>query len=509
VTDKEDQKGAEQNGAPASLTTSISASIDIPTLHQSVQASSDTSKEGKGSDNSASQKPDTANLFSTKAVDPASSKTSSSNTSSFNTSSSNTSTDSTAMDHTNMAAEKTSKQLKKPSRRAGFALFFAFIALLSGLAALAASAWLFLQGQQLQQAIAEQSKQQGAMRQLQQTTERHLAGADEQAKALSQSLNSQQKKIQTATESSLVLAEQLSELDQKVTAITTTDRSDWLLAEAEFLLRLANERVFLGGNSKDASQLLKSADQILMSVDEMALMPIRQALAQDMLTLASVIEHDRVGHYLKLDAMIDILPRLQVITAEAPKGEELSILEQVGSEQSVARQLQQGWAAAWRKLKSYVRIQKKGQTVEPLPSIGEQALVLHNLRILLNQAQLALMSDDQILYDHSLNKAKVNVAMYLNSVDSETQTFIAKLNEYSDYRLAGHLPDISRSRQLLKAHLDKRHYQPSLNRRSAAASKTEVRSLPESESELKTKSESQAQSEQSAETSQGKQEDGL
>src|SRR5690554_6547046 len=81
-------------------------------------------------------------------------------------------------------------------------------------------------------------------------------------------------------------------------------RTDWLLAEAEYLLRIANQRLLIEKDIKGALSALESADEVLSESDDIGVFPVRQQLAREVLSLRGIQGVDRTGMYLKLDAAI-------------------------------------------------------------------------------------------------------------------------------------------------------------------------------------------------------------
>lgn len=366
------------------------------------------------------------------------------------------STEDTMSSPKDKSSPKSSTKEKKGG--SGLALFVAFIALLLTLALGAGGYWMYQQNMELRQELASQDSELASKLNL---TSKTAGQREKQIDSVVKQLNAQKKTNNQIQNSVAMVSEQVSEFDKRLQAISKTDRSDWALAEAEFLLRLANERVFTGGNLANAKGLLKSAEAILVSVDEMGLLPIRQALANDMIILNEAAETDRVGLYMKLEALSGLVAKLSVLDADAPdEGDKIDILDAIDGDAPVEKRLEQGWDAAIDKLNGYIRIENRSEPVQAVPTPAESVLVQHNLRILINQAQLAVMSSDQALYNASLDKVKSEAARYLSMKDINTRIFLDSVKEYKSIQLVGQLPDISRSRQMLKTYLDKRHFLP-------------------------------------------------
>ena len=75
---------------------------------------------------------------------------------------------------------------------------------------------------------------------------------------------------------------------EELNRYSTSDRGAWLIAEAEYLLRLANQRLIMAGDTVAAQALLKSTDNILMELDDASLHPVRAAVAADLAALRAV-----------------------------------------------------------------------------------------------------------------------------------------------------------------------------------------------------------------------------
>jgi len=97
---------------------------------------------------------------------------------------------------------------------------------------------------------------------------------------------------------------------ERLRALAGTSRSDWLLAEARYLLRLASQRLLVENSTVAAQALLQSADDILLSIDDAELLPARSAIAAEMIALRLAKAVDRPGIYLQLSALKDEIQAL-------------------------------------------------------------------------------------------------------------------------------------------------------------------------------------------------------
>jgi uroporphyrin-3 C-methyltransferase len=81
------------------------------------------------------------------------------------------------------------------------------------------------------------------------------------------------------------LAKQLEEVQQKVAVISGSDAKTWLLAQADFLVKLAGRKLWSDQDVTTAAALLKSADASLADMNDPSLIGARRAITDDIATL--------------------------------------------------------------------------------------------------------------------------------------------------------------------------------------------------------------------------------
>ena len=164
---------------------------------------------------------------------------------------------------------------------------------------------------------------------------------------------------------------------QQLLELSSTDRADWSLAEAEYLLRLAYQRLLLAKDVQSALALLTSADAILQELDDTMLFPAREAIARDMAALRAVPELDREGAWLRLQALAGRIDSL--ILFELPELE--SEAAEVPADAGWRERLQIGFRAALQKISDYVVIRRREEPYQVLIDPQWEQLVRQNLRM--------------------------------------------------------------------------------------------------------------------------------
>lgn len=243
---------------------------------------------------------------------------------------------------------------------------------------------------------------------------------------------------------------------QQLTTLAAADRSDWQLTEAEYLLQLANQRLLFGGDPKTALEQLLGADNIIHSVDDSGLLPTRAALAKDIAALKAVDAVDTDGIYFELEAVAAQAQQLHLIEAVEIK-EEAPLPE--NDKATLTERFQTGLRAALHKLYQLVQIRRRDEPYKPLLAPQYEAALQQNLKLTFEQAQVALLTSNQKLYEHSLSKARNWLLTYYTVDERATQAVVAQIDELIAKRVEMTLPDISESRRELKAYIKMRQTQ--------------------------------------------------
>lgn len=229
-----------------------------------------------------------------------------------------------------------------------------------------------------------------------------------------------------------------------------TDERDWLHAEAAYLLRLANQRLQLERDVEGASALLRTADARLREADNPALVPVRREIASELAALEAVPTVDRTGLYLALNAQQELIagqPLAQdieemtadAVIEDAPTGGWQQQLSRFGSE-----------------LKDLVTVRQHDEALEALIAPEQESYLRQSVRLVLEQSQLALLKEEQALFDASLDKALTLIRGYYDMDASGVQSVVARLEELQQRSIRPELPDISGSQQALAGFIEHR-----------------------------------------------------
>lgn len=222
-------------------------------------------------------------------------------------------------------------------------------------------------------------------------------------------------------------------------AATTSSPRDWQLAEARYLLRMANHRLLLERDATGAAALLRSADAVLVALDDFALHEVRARIAEEVLALESLPALDAEGLFLQLEAIKRDVDRLPLRMPEwvpepaapaAPAGI---------------------WDALGAEFDRLLRFRHFDGAVRPLLAPEEAVYLELNLRLMLERAQLAALRREQAIYAESIATASGWIEHYLDVDTPEVRRVLDGLRALESVNLAAPLPDVSGSLNALNA----------------------------------------------------------
>ena len=219
-------------------------------------------------------------------------------------------------------------------------------------------------------------------------------------------------------------------------------RAEWKVAEVEYLLRIANHRVLMEKDADGGLELLQTADAILAELDDFGFHQVRAQLAEEMLSLKRVGEVDAQGVYLRLEAVKRQLDGLPLKVPELlTRGATTTLAEDANL-----------WDRILDQFTPYFAYRSELKTrIEPLLAPDEIAYLELNLRLMLEQAQLASLRAQQEIFEQSLDNAADWIRDYLNVDDPAVSQLVVELEELRDTSVLRDLPDISGSLRSLLA----------------------------------------------------------
>ena len=203
------------------------------------------------------------------------------------------------------------------------------------------------------------------------------------------------------------------------------------IAEVDYLLRLASERLQLFSDPLAADRALALADAQLAALDNPSYLGVRQAISKARADLAAVDRPDWLALAARLDALQKAVPGLPFPDAAAPAA-------------NAAPEAEADW---WEKLKatfaSLVTVRRSTEQENRRISLRDQDYIRQRVWLQLEVAYLALMRQDQQAFGSALERVQASVDEWFDRQSGAVRSFEESLEGLQGQNIAVAWPDIS------------------------------------------------------------------
>lgn len=361
-----------------------------------------------------------------------------------------------------------------PRRGGGFTLFVALLAFIMGGAA---CGWLGYQFWLTQQpGAAKETPWSGDLASTRQALQRAMDSASEETQSqlrqkldtldgqLRESLKQQQLALETGLQQqSLRLDNQsarLSAMENRLSEAVRLHRDDWILAEAQYLLRLARQRAQFGDDMPSVNSLFEEARRNLNMVQDKRARQVIEVLERDQQSIQQYLAFDLSGLQESLDAVATAALTLQPLADRRVKAKPQVEPPEPPPElawETVWPLIKYGFARAADKLDSYIRVSDRDASYqEAVIAGGQRELFQENLRLMFEQAQWALVTGNETLYRHALARCTDWLRRYYRNGDTE-QALLTEIESLSQRAIRPASPPLSASIAALSELIDQRH----------------------------------------------------
>lgn len=347
-----------------------------------------------------------------------------------------------------------------PRRRGGG--FLTFLSLLFSLAALALAGWMWWQAQAAQnvveaEAMAEIARLEASDSELSlkisqvrdeidrlasgdvsaefEAMQRRMRTDREKMSELEQAMNDQlalSRSLQAAAESA---QGRLRAAEAAVSNMSTRELDaggELDLAEVDYLLRLANERLKLFSDPEAADQALEVADLHLAALDNPMYLGVRQDIAEARRALDALELPDYLAISRRLDSIQAVIPALTFVEDQAP-------LEQIASED------ENGWWAKTKSaLSSLVTVRRSAEGDSQRLSLDDKDYVRQRMWLQLEIAHLALMRRDQRAFREALVRVEETLQTWFDASTDAFEQVASGIDELRATVVETDMPDISK-----------------------------------------------------------------
>lgn len=323
--------------------------------------------------------------------------------------------------------------------------------LLLSLLAVAAAGYMFVEDRRAQQLAERSVKSLERLESRVAALHRSLSALDSSVAELAESdtgISSQIESLQSDVDKRAGLLDtlpgRLSNLEKSVASITgasTGTRDTWLLGEAEYYMQIANAQLQLAGNPHLAALALGMADDRIAQMANPALTAVRRAIANELAALEIMSKPDVEGITLTLASLARVVESLPL------KGDAAS---DIGAEDAQLSGAARAWASIKGAFSGLIKVTTPDETDAILITPNAERLIRSNLALQLQAARLALLRNEQAIFDQSLDDADAWLTLYFDTGSAPVAGARETIAEIRDGVFAVTAPDISESLRLIR-----------------------------------------------------------
>lgn len=270
--------------------------------------------------------------------------------------------------------------------------------------------------------------------------------ADKNITLLQEQLQEQMKDVLTSQQSTLALqvensvnsmeentTDRITQLNQMVEKFSQNQPTDWLVHEAEYLVRVAARTLWLEKDATAAVGLLLDANDRITELNNPEVLPVRQLIHQDITTIKALPTLETEEVILSLIALGEQVQELPLTTLSVPQEEAQKNNFELSEDLS---QWRENIQKTWNKfLETFVVVHNRIGDLEPILPADQRINLKENLSLKLQVAQWAASKGKEELFIKSLDDVQTWLLQYFNMEDNKNIAFSETIDALKDKQI--------------------------------------------------------------------------
>lgn len=222
---------------------------------------------------------------------------------------------------------------------------------------------------------------------------------------------------------------------------------DWPLQEAVQLLKQADRALQIGHDIASAIAILQDVDRVLREMPDTRIQYLQQAVKEQLAQLRGFSTVDQADLALSIAALYPQVGQLTFNMVQLPDAVANAELE---ASPDFLQRFWQGVKEDW------IVVQRRSQPVQPLLSSDQQFLVKQNILLALQQAQWAVLHEENALYHTMLVQVVDWLRQFYRLDEPRADAFAAEIQRLLNIDLVVKYPNLAETIQLFDAELKSR-----------------------------------------------------
>lgn len=238
------------------------------------------------------------------------------------------------------------------------------------------------------------------------------------------------------------LQNQVGELRKQV----GQDHLGWMVAEVDYLLRIADHRLSLEHDRQTAIAALRTASNRMELQDKNVFADVIQKIQEDINAIDAFDVPDRNLLASEIAELINKLEQLPLSTRASPSSRVPEPVVDTAASDS--------WDSFWQKirrdLRGLVTIRREGEAQRPVLAPEPRYFLRQNLQLKLESARLALLTGNTQAWRTTLDEAGEWLSRYFDVDNEQVSNALNALERLAAVELSPALPQLDETRALLQ-----------------------------------------------------------
>jgi uroporphyrin-3 C-methyltransferase len=241
-------------------------------------------------------------------------------------------------------------------------------------------------------------------------------------------------------------------IEARLAQLDVGDLNQWRLFESQYLIHLAGRKLWLEHDLGAAKSLLNSANKSIAHLDNPHLLPLRRAIIDDINQIDTIDNVDTDGIVLQLSSLIDQVGDLTLADVQLPAVVDTPV--------QVADESLENWRTnltkSWRHFaENFITIRRRDGQVDALIEPRATWYLQENIKLALQQAQVAATRQKPELFSASLKRAQKWIGQYFQA-NTAAKHLVSSLNTLASQSILTPLPDNLASIKLIDETIEAR-----------------------------------------------------
>lgn len=226
------------------------------------------------------------------------------------------------------------------------------------------------------------------------------------------------------------------------------DLNKWYVAEAQYLVKLANDHLQYSHDTSMALTLLQRADQVLQNIPDTSLLELRKSLATDVANLQAAPKVDVTALYVHLNTLDNQIDQLPLPINPLKEKAQVSALVEPAN----TPWWKVGIDHTWDALRKIVIVRNTNANALPLVLPDEKVFLFQNLHAQMQDAMWGVLHQNATIYQANLARAIAWIQQYFDPTATATKNMLLNLQDLQKENLQPPVINLTATMQLFDSY---------------------------------------------------------